>query len=388
VSRPGGQPIGDAEAREWQREFPGLRKTIHLANCSHSPQSRRVRGALDAYLESWLEAGMDWDGWMEEVSRAREAFARLIGAGPGEVAVSTSASAAVASIAGALDVAGRRRRVLATEAEFPTVGHVWLAHAKYGLEVEFVPVREGAVELKDYEERIDERTFLTSATHVYYRNGFKQDVARIAQIAHAAGSLLLVDAYQSLGTCPVDVRELDIDILVGGALKYLLGLPGIAFLYVKEELVERFEPALTGWFGRVDPFAFDVRSLDYAPDARRFETGTPPIFAAVAARAGIEIIEEADPRRIERRIEELSARAIEAAARYRLEYVGPTDMRRKGATTALRVPDPHNMEERLKARGVVASARGDVIRIAPHLFTTSDDIDRAMFELRAILDER
>lgn len=378
-------PITDAEATEWRREFPSLATTVHVANCSHGPQSRRVRSAIDAYLESWLEAGMDWDAWMGEVERAREAFARLIGARPGEVAIATSASAAVASVASSLDGWGPRRRVVTTEAEFPTVGHVWLAHAKYGLEIDFIPVRDGAIALEDYEERIDERTVLTSATHVYYQNGFKQDVGRIAEIAHQAGSLLLVDAYQSLGTCAVDVRELDIDILVGGVLKYLLGLPGIAFIYVKEEIVERFEPALTGWFGRVDPFAFDARALDYASEARRFDTGTPPVFAAVAARAGMEIIEEVGARRIGERIEELSAYTIEAAGRCGFEYVGPADVNEKGATTAISVPDPHAVEAKLKEGGIVASARGDVIRIAPHFFTGCDDIDRAMAELGKIL---
>ncbi|UCC71502.1 MAG: aminotransferase class V-fold PLP-dependent enzyme [Gemmatimonadota bacterium] len=377
--------FSDDEARAWQREFPSLAATVHVANCSHGPQSLRVRGAVDAYLDSWLEKGMDWESWIAEIHGAKEAFARLIGAKPTEVALSTSASAAVSSVASALATGGERRRVLTTEAEFPTVGHVWLAHARYGLEVEFIPVRDGAIELNEYEARVDERTLIVSATHVYYQNGFKQDVKRIAGIAHRAGALALVDAYQSLGTCRVDVGELDVDILVSGNQKYLLGVPGVAFVYVKEELVERLEPALTGWFGRVNPFAFDPKTLDYARDARRLETGTPPVFAAAAARAGMELIEEADPGRIEARIDALSAHAIEAAARCGLEYSGPHDVRRKGATTAIRVPEPTRVEGLLKERNVVASARGDVIRIAPHFFTTTEDIDRALDELRSIL---
>jgi selenocysteine lyase/cysteine desulfurase len=380
--------ISDDEALRWQHEFPGLATTVHVANCSHGPQSSRSRAAISAYLDSWERAGMDWDLWMEEVSRAREAFARLIGAKPTEVAVSTSASAAVASVASAIDASGSRRRVVTTEAEFPTVGHVWLAHERYGLEIDFVPVRDGTVGLEDYSAKVDERTTLVSATHVYYQNGFKQDVKRIAEIAHAAGSLILVDAYQSLGTCRVDVGALDIDILVGGSLKYLLGLPGIAFLYIKESLVEQFEPALTGWFGRSDPFAFDVRTLDYARDARRFETGTPPVFAAIAARAGMEIIEQAGPDRIGHRIDELSAHSLATADRLALEYVGPRDVLHKGATTAIKVPDSHRVETFLKDRGVVASARGDVIRVAPHFFTTVADLDRAFGELNRIVNSR
>lgn len=380
------EQFGDDEARTWQEEFPGLAATIHVANCSHGPQSRRVRAAVDAYLDSWLAKGMDWEGWIAEIEGAKEAFARLIGAKPAEVALSTSASAAVASIASALATDGKRRRVVTTEAEFPTVGHVWLAHARYGLEVEFVPVHDGAIELDAYEAAIDARTLIVSATHVYYQNGFKQDVRRIAEIAHRAGALLLVDAYQSLGTCRVDVGELGIDILVSGNQKYLLGVPGIAFVYVRQELVERLEPSFTGWFGRVNPFAFDPKTLDYAADARRLETGTPPVFAAAAARAGMELIEEADLQRIEARIDALSAHAIRATAARDLEYSGPADVRRKGATTAIKVPEPATIERLLKERNVVASARGDVIRIAPHFFTTTEDIDRALDELCSLLE--
>jgi selenocysteine lyase/cysteine desulfurase len=379
-------PITDEEAREWQREFPGLATTVHMANCSHGPQSRRAREALDAYMESWREKGMDWDAWMGEVARARDAFARLIGASSDEVAVSTSASAAVASVASALDPASNRRRILTTEAEFPTVGHVWLAHEKYGLWVDWVPVRRGVIALEDYERRIDEITAFVSATHVYYQNGFKQDIAAIAEITHNAGALLLVDAYQSLGTCSLDVRELGIDVLVGGNQKYLLGLPGIAFLYVKKELIDQMKPAYTGWFGRLAPFAFDVRTLDYASDAHRFETGTPPVFAAVAAGAGMEIIEDADPARIESRLEKLTREAIAIAGEQGLEYVGPEDVKQKGAIIAIRVPEPHRAEVELKNRNVVASARGDVIRFAPHFFTTLEDIEISMTELRAVLD--
>lgn len=378
--------LSEEEARTWQAEFPSLARTIHVANCSHGPQARRVRGALDAYLDSWLAKGMDWESWIDEIDAAKQAFARLIGARPAEVALSTSASAAVASVASALAAGGARRRVVTTEAEFPTVGHVWLAHARYGLEVEFIPVRDGAIELAAYEDIVDERTLIVSATHVYYKTGFKQDVKRIAEIAHRAGAKLLVDAYQSLGTCQLDVAELDIDILVSGNQKYLLGVPGIAFLYVKEDLVEHLEPSFTGWFGRVDPFAFDPKTLDYAADARRLETGTPPVFAAAAARAGMELIEQADPRRIGARIDQLSAHAIAAAAERGLEYSGPRDVQRKGATTAIRVPEPHTIEETLKERGVIASARGDVIRIAPHFFTTIGDIDHTLDELRSTLE--
>ena len=378
-------PLSDLDASHWRLEFPMLEHKIHVANCSHSPQSRRVRDAIERYLQSWLVEGMDWEAWLVEINGAKEQFARLIAAEPREIAITTSASAAVASIASSLDQKDSRRRVVTTQAEFPTVGHVWLAHQKYGLEVEFIPLRSGAIDIEDYIKMVSDKTIITSATHVYYKNGFKQDIKEISRIAHDAGSLLLVDAYQSLGTCAIDVRELDVDILVGGCLKYLLGIPGVAFIYVKNELIDRFEPALTGWFGRENPFEFNPRKLDYSADSRRLETGTPPIIAAAAAREGMKIISELGPSRIEARIRRLTEHMIQAIRHHDLDYAGTTDLSRRGAVTAIRVPDPVHAERHLRALDIVAAARGDVIRIAPHFFNTTDELERVIETLARML---
>lgn len=380
---PVGPLLDERTVEAWREEFPILRDIIHVANCSHSPQSRHVRQAIDSYLENWKTVGMDWDYWMEEVYRAKVEFARLVGASPEEIAVSTSVSEAVASVASALRVVGDRKKVVATEAEFPTVGHVWLAHQKYGYKVEFVPLRQGQLTLDDYERYIDEDTLVASVTHVYYQTGYKQDLAPVVELAHSRGALVLVDAYQSLGTCPLDVKALDVDFLASGNLKYLLGIPGIAFLYVKKELVPALKPAVTGWFGQENPFAFKVHYLDYARDARRFDTGTPPVIPAFAARAGMEIINHVGTKAIGERIDMLSRVALAAAARRGLKVASPSDVARKGATTAIEVPggDSHAVEVALKKRGIVASARGPVIRVAPHFFTRPEDIERVMEEI-------
>jgi len=378
--------ITEEEAQKWKFQFPLLQKTIHVANCSQSPQSKRVKTAIETYLNNWSDVGMDWDYWMSEMVKAKEEFAKLINASPDEIATSTSVSAAVASIASSLDPQGRRKKVVTTEAEFPTVAYVWLAYQKYGFRVDFVPLRNGRLNLDDYEKIIDEDTVITSVTHAYYQNGFKQDLGKIAKIAHQKGSLFMVDAYQSLGSCDVDVKKLNIDVLVTGNLKFLLGMPGIAFIYVKKELVDKMKPAVTGWFGQENPFEFNCRKLSFAKDGRRFDTGTPAIINAFAARAGMQIINEVGTKRIEKRIEKLSEYSIEKAKELGLEYVGPSNVSEKGSTTAIRVPDPHKVEEILKTKGIVATARGDVIRIAPHFFTTLDDLEKVFNELKMVLE--
>jgi selenocysteine lyase/cysteine desulfurase len=225
---------------------------------------------------------------------------------------------------------------------------------------------------------IDERTVLVSSCHGYYMNGFVQDVARIATRAREAGALSFVDAYQTLGTLPIDVRATGMDFLVAGNLKFLMGIPGIAFLYVRPEIVETLRPTVTGWFGRANPFAFDAKSLDWSPTASRFDTGTPPVINAYVARAGMEIIGAVGPAKIRAWLEVLGARLIDGGRARGLTLHGTDDMRCKTATTAFVVRDSHAIEAAMRARGIVASARGSVIRLAPHFYNTIDDVDRAL----------
>jgi selenocysteine lyase/cysteine desulfurase len=370
------RPPYDIEA--WRRHIPLLETTIPMNACSHSPQSLSTSAAAELFLASWDRAGMDWEAWMAEVDAARAEFASLVNASPSEIAVVSSVSAATNIIASALDFTGVRNTVVASEAEFPTVGHVWLAQETRGASVRWVPVRDGVVPPDEYASAIDERTRVVSACHGYYQTGFTQDVASIARQAHALGALIYVDAYQTLGTRSVDVKALDVDFLACGALKYLMGIPGIAFLYVRQELIEQLEPTVTGWFGRSDPFAFDVRRLDWSPTARRFEAGTPPILSAYIARAGMQMIRDVGTEKIGEWTRALSRHLIEGGRNRGLELFGTDDSSRKTPLTAFAVADAQAVEVRMRARGVLGSARGPAMRLAPHFYTTLEDCDRAL----------
>jgi selenocysteine lyase/cysteine desulfurase len=359
---------------------------IPMNNCSQAPQTVETRAAAERYLESWRTSGMDWDGWMDEVQLAKSEFARLINATPEDVAVFGSVSEATSAVASAIGFAGSRNRVLVTEAEFPTIGHVWLAQQPRGAAVRWVPLSdEGTVELASYDALLDDRVAIVSATHGYYLNGALQDLGAIARRAHAQGSLLYVDAYQTIGTVPIDVRATEVDFLAAGNLKFLMGVPGIAFLYVRPDVAARLEPTMTGWFGRANPFAFTVKALDWAPAARRFDTGTPPIINAYIARAGMHIINEIGVPAIREWVEVLGRRLIAGAHERGLVVHGPTDMARRTATTGLVVDDSHHVEEAMRAAGVLPSARGPVIRLAPHFYSTLDDVDTALDVLSSII---
>jgi selenocysteine lyase/cysteine desulfurase len=349
-----------------------------MNNCSQAPQVDSTRAAAERYLDSWNSAGMDWDAWMHEVQLAKAEFAELIGANAEDIAMFSSVSEATSAVASAIEFSGKRSTVLVSEAEFPTVAHVWLAQERRGAKIAWAPVRDGMIDPAEYDSRVDENTAVVSACHAYYQNGFIQDIGRIAARARSCGALSYIDAYQSLGAVPVDVSALGLDFLASGNLKFLMGIPGVAFLYVRPGLVESLRPTVTGWFGRANPFAFEPKTLDWAPTASRFDTGTPPIANAYVSRAGMEIINTIGPAKIRAWHQQLAQRLIDGGRERGLVLHGTTDVSRKSAVTAFVVRDSHAVEAAMRAAGVLPSARGDVIRLAPHFYSTMDDVDTAL----------
>jgi selenocysteine lyase/cysteine desulfurase len=364
-----------------RRRIPILGTHVVMNACSQAPQSDVTREAAEAYLESWRRDGMDWDRWIAEVEAARAEFATFVGAEPDDVAVATSVSQATASLATGLDYTGTRHKVVVSGMEFPTVSHVWLAQERFGADVSWVPVEDGRIPLERYREAIGAETLLVSAARAYYQNGAKQDTRVLAELAHERGALLFVDAYQALGTEPFDAPASGADVVASGNLKFLMGIPGIAFLWVRPNLAERLQPAVTGWFGRKNPFAFDPTRLDWADGARRLDTGTPPILEAYVARAGMAWLREIGLPAIQawtRTLGERLQRGGDERGIPLLHRLSPTG---KTPTTAFACEDSHAVESALRDKGVIATARGPAIRLAPPIFNSLEDVDRALDEL-------
>jgi len=238
-------PSYDIDA--WRRRIPLLASMVPMNNCSQAPQTDMTRDAALRYLDSWNGSGMDWDGWMDEVRLAKQEFAALINASPDEIAIFSSVSEATSAVASALDFTRRRNKVLVSEAEFPTVGHVWLAQERRGARIAWVPVRDGVIDPAAYDPPLrGDDTVIVSACHAYYLNGFLQDIGALATRVHEHGALLFVDAYQTVGSIPIDVRALGVDFLATGNLKFLMGMPGVAFLIrpnIKLTVVGQIESA-------------------------------------------------------------------------------------------------------------------------------------------------
>jgi selenocysteine lyase/cysteine desulfurase len=374
----------DATER-FRARFPSLKDTVHLASCSQGAASEHVLTALQEFQWSMRSQGAPWGEWMAQVDAARAAFAARIGAQPDEIAVVGCASEGAYQVASTLDWS-RRPGLVTTDTEFPSIAHVWLAQERRGARVRHVPEREGAVPSEDYAAAMDDSTNLVSVPLVSYRNGARLPVAETVRAAHAVGARVFIDAYQGLGVLPVDVRELDCDYLVCGALKYLLGVPGIAFLYVRGGLRDDMDPQLTGWFGRVDPFAFDPRSLDFPDTARRFETGTPSIPSAYAAAAGLRTLADVDPKDIEAHVGTLTTYAHTRLTEIGETPASPADPELRGPQVAIADPAPDALAAALAERRIVTSPRGTLLRVSFHYYNNTSDVDAlidALGEIRA-----
>src|SRR5689334_2213115 len=278
----------------YRSEFPIFRDKAYLNTCSLGALGDRTRRRLEEFLDLWQARGASawYDVWWAALGELRERYARIIRASADEVALAPSISVAISTVAEALDYA-RRPRVVVTSLDFPTVAYQWLAKRPRGVELVVVESPDRiSVPVEAIARAVDERTALVATSHVYFTSGAIQDIAAVAEVAHRHGALTLVDAYQSVGQVPVDVQAAGVDFLTAGGLKWLLGGPGIVFLYARAESTRRLAPQIAGWFGHKNQFAFDPRTLELHDDARRFELGTPSLAAVYAQLGGLDYIDE------------------------------------------------------------------------------------------------
>ncbi len=372
-------PVGHAI----RDQFPILRETAYLNACSQGALSHGVRAAYEEYLSGWDTRGAEWEHWVERAEAARAAFSRLIGATPAEIAVTTSVTQGVSGVVSALDLRDRPRIVI-SEHEFPTVGQIAHAQELRGAEVVHVrPVADGSIPLEAFDAAIDERTALVCCTSLSFRTGHRHDIAGITEIAHARGALVLADSYQAVGAIALDAPALGVDFVTGGTVKYLLASAGLGFLYVRKGLLPALVPSQTGWFADEDIFRMDISDYSPAPDARRFDAGTPPVPNIYGGVAGMAIVEEAGVAAIEAHVRGLTAHLRAGLDEIGATVVTPTEPGARGPLTCVRVADVGALVTALAAEKIVVSAREENLRISPHLYNVTEDIDRLLAGLRA-----
>jgi selenocysteine lyase/cysteine desulfurase len=367
-------------AERYRPEFPIFRSATYLNSCSLGPLSLRGRAALTEFADLWDRMGASawYEHWLNTADDVRVSFAELIGAEATETALAPSISVALSTIASAIDFS-QRPKVVTTELDFPTVVYQFLAKRGLGLEPVVLTSPDGvSVPIEAFAEAVDERTALVATSHVYYTTGAIQDIAGLARLAHERGALCLIDAYQSMGQLPVNASELDVDVLLGGALKWLLGGQGLAYVHVRRSLIQSLTPTVVGWFGVENQFAFNSNELRLRADARRFEMGTPAVPTMYTAKAGLEMVREVGVDRIRRRVSALTEDLLERARRGGMRVRAAAAPETRSGIVMIESADPGAAVRRLVQSGVICDYRPGAVRLSPHFYNTTEDNEKAI----------
>jgi selenocysteine lyase/cysteine desulfurase len=361
-----------------REQFPVTKNKVFLNHAAQSPLPKPVVDAIGKYTNGFLNFGTTST---DTNDGGKPYFARLIGARPEEIALIESTSMGLNIVANMLHYPPGSK-IVTTDLEYPSVVYPWL---RKGLSVKLHYVKnvDGKVLLDDMEKAVDDKTVAAAISHVEYSNGFRHNLRVLSEIVHEHGAYLIVDAIQSVGTMPIDVKRDDVDFLMASCYKWLLSPPGAAYLFVKDELIEKFEPPFVGWasvdqqvFETVDPW--DIWSLSLSKTASRFQIGTSSIISLVGATVAMKMLLDFGTENIQRRIKKLTDHLIGSVEDLGLKLQTPQEKPCRSGIVNFRINRPKKLADRLNKKGIVVSARSNGIRVAPHYYNTEEEVDRLM----------
>jgi kynureninase len=383
--------MSETEINRQREEFPTLELGIHLLSHSLGPVPRAVRESMLSYCDAWEHhTGEDaWaTSWWELSRRVGDRIARILGGVSGSVQIQPNASIGLATAASCFDFkSGKRRKVVTTELDFPSMEYIWDGQRHIGAQVVVVPSSDGiSVSLERILDAIDEQTCLVALSHTSYRSSHRVDASAIVERAHSKGALVLLDVYQSAGVVPLAAAEWKVDFLIGGTIKWLCGGPSCGYLYVRPELQRDLRPRLTGWVAHDSPFDFAHAPMRYAGSVRRFAQGTPSIPALYSAIPGMEIIERVGMDQIANESERRTQMIIDFALSRGWTVNTPLERNRRGGSVMIGFPDAVAMVERLAERRVFVDCRpGAGLRLSPHFFNTDEEVEEALEILASLI---
>jgi kynureninase len=380
------------ELLNWRSEFPILDKTVYLISHSLGAMPKATYDRLHEYADMWATRGVRaWaEGWWDMPVTVGNDVARIIGAEPGTIVMHQNVSICQSLILSCLEPTPKRNKIVYSELNFPSVMYVYEAHARDGkLRIETVPSDDGiTVSLERFLEAIDEETLLVPFSHVLFKSGFLQNAKAITDRAHEVGALVVLDAYQSAGTVPFNVKELGVDFATGGSVKWLCGGPGAGYLYVRPDLQNKLEPRTTGWMAHEHPFAFETE-LHYAPGITRFLHGSPAIPALYAAQSGYRIINEIGVDKIREKSVRQTTRLIALAEEAGFKVTSPKNSADRGGTITVGHEEAAAVTNELIRREFIVDYRpGAGVRISPHFYTKDEELELVINEMKVIRDTR
>jgi kynureninase len=380
------------ELLKWRLEFPILGNTVYLISHSLGAMPRETLARLTDYAETWATRGVRaWaEGWWDMPVTVGDEVARIIGAEPGSVVMHQNVSVCQSLILSCFEPTPKRNKIVYSELNFPSVMYVYEAHARDGrLRIETVPSDDGiTIPLERFLAAIDEETLLVPFSHVLFKSAFLQNAKAITERAHEVGAMVVLDTYQSAGTVPFNVKELGVDFATGGSVKWLCGGPGAGYLYVRPDLQQQLQPKTTGWMAHESPFAFETE-LRYAPDIRRFLHGSPAIPALYAAQSGYRIINEIGVEQIRRKSVRQTERLIALAEEADFKVTSPKNSDDRGGTITVGHDDAGAITRELIRREFIVDYRpGAGVRISPHFYTSDEELELVVREMKEIRDTR
>jgi kynureninase len=377
------------ELLKWRGEFPILDRTTYMISNSLGAMPRGVYDRMRAYADSWAERGVRaWEeSWWEMAVGVGDKIAPLIGASAGEISLHQNVTLTQAVISSCFDFRGPRNKVVMVELEFPSIQYFYQEQRRHGARVEIVPTPDHIrIDLDKLLAAVDETTLLVPISQVLFRSSFIVDARAIIERAHGVGAHVVLDAFQAVGTIPLEVRSLGVDFAVGGVLKWLCGGPGVAYLYVREDLRAKLRPSLTGWMAHRRPFAFETGAIDAREDSLRYLNGTPHIPALFACQPGLDILNEVGIRAIRDKSIRLTARLMEGAKSRGWRVNTPENAAERAGTVSVECPHAHEVCRELLARDILVDYRPRAgVRISPHFYNREDECDFTLAQMEEIL---
>ncbi len=371
---------------EYRKQFPALEECVHFISHSLGCVPAQAANDLAEFADMWRKKSITaWSDWLPECDRAAARIEKIISAPQGSVIMQTNVSTVMSVLASCFDYTAPKNKVVYEAQMFPTVSYVWQAEKRRGAEVVVVPAKDGLMDADAICAAIDENTLLVPLQHVVFATGQIQDVKKIAARAKEVGAHVILDCYQSIGTVPVDIVDLGVSFACGGSVKYLCGGPGAAWLYVRKDLIERFSPRVTGWFGNEAPFAFTMPEQSYAETVWRYMGGTPAVAALYQSRAGQTIIGEIGVRKIREKSLVMTQKCIDWVDELGMTLNSPRSEQMRGGSVVFDFVGSADVCRELNRRKFFCDHRPTAgIRIAPHFYTKPEEIDLFFNELKKI----
>lgn len=379
------------ELLAWRKEFPILEKTVYLISHSLGAMPQGVSRKMQEYADVWATRGVRaWaEGWWTMPRDVGELLGKIIGAPKGSVMMHQNVSIAQSLILSCFNPTSTRNKIVYEELNFPSVMYVYEAHARDGrFEIKTVKSDDGmTINTQAMLDAIDEQTLLVPISHVLFKSAYLQDARAIVEKAHNVGAMVVLDTYQSAGTVPFSVADLNVDFACGGSVKWLCGGSGNGYLYVRPDLQEKLEPRITGWAAHAAPFAFEPGEIRYAKGIDRFQHGSPSIPALYAAVSGYNIINEIGVKKIREKSLRQTEKLIELAIEAGFTVTSPRDVQRRAGTITIQHESAAAICKELVRREFICDFRpGAGVRVSPHFYTTDDELELFVREMKTIRD--